>query len=144
MGRFVHEGLLFVNYEVDTHDRPIGVADVLWAGHAEPRLLELLPALIVKRPGLFSDVHELPEDLAEVVSELRRDHEPGAFRGIPGHDIHRWLPRVGRKGKVPARLKSFRLTPEDQRLLERISKELGVSATEVIRRGLRALSCSHP
>jgi hypothetical protein len=47
---------------------------------------------------------------------------------------------VGRKGKVPARLKSFRFTAEDQRLLEHLSKNLGLSATEVIRRGLRALA----
>jgi hypothetical protein len=31
------------------------------------------------------------------------------------------------------------LTPEDQRLLEQLAETLGVTETEVVRRGLRAL-----
>lgn len=139
MGRFVREGLLVVNHPVAENAEPVAIADVLWAGEVEPRLLELLPALIVKRPGLFSDVTPLPADLAGAVAELRRDREPPTFRGIPGRDVHRWLTRVGRKGKVPARLKAFRFTPEDQRLLEHLAEKLGATETEVIRRGLRAL-----
>ena len=139
MGRFVREGLLVVNHAVTEHDDPLHVADVLWAGEVEPRLLELLPALLVKRPALFHALKPLPDDLARAVAELRRDREPAAFRGIPGGDLHRWLARVGRKGRVPARLKSFRFRPEDQRLLEHLTRELDVSETEVIRRGLRAL-----
>jgi hypothetical protein len=44
----------------------------------------------------------------------------------------------GRKG-VPARLKSFRLKEDDLRLLSALAHELGVTETEVVRRGLRAL-----
>ncbi len=139
MGRFVRDGLLVVNHPLPDNAEPLAIGDVVWAGELEPRLLELLPALIVKRPGLFTSVAQLPEDLAEVVAELRRDREPPAFRGIPGRDVHRWLTRVGRKGKVPARLKAFRFTPEDQRLLEHLAEALGVTETEVVRRGLRAL-----
>jgi hypothetical protein len=139
VGRFVKERLLVVNFPLEQRGEPVAVGDVLWAGEVEPRLLELVPALIVKRPGLFTSVAPLPDDLARVVAELRRDREPPAFRGIPGRDIHRWLGRVGRRGKVAARLKSFRFTPEDQRLLEHLSKQLGVTETEVLRRALRAL-----
>ena len=64
---------------------------------------------------------------------------PNAFRGIPGSDVHRWLSRVGRRGKIPARLKAFRFTPEDQRLLAHLAAKLDVTETEVVRRGLRAL-----
>lgn len=116
------------------------MSDVLWAGEVEPRLLELLPALVVKRPSMFTSVKNLPPDLDAVVESLRRDMKPSDFRGISGADIHRWLRRVGHRGKVPARLKAFRFRPADQRLLEQLSKELGVSETEVIRRGLRALT----
>jgi len=139
MGRFVHEKLLVVNFEVPLHGEPIRLADVLWAGEVEPRLLELLPALLVRRPSLFSDRGALPPDLASAVAALQQDREPESFRGIAGQDVHRWLGRLGRKGKVPARLKSFRFTPEDQRLLAHLAKELGVSETDVVRRGLRAL-----
>jgi hypothetical protein len=41
---------------------------------------------------------------------------------------------------VPARLKAFRLRPEDQRLLSELSQRLDLSETDVIRRGLRALA----
>jgi hypothetical protein len=86
------------------------------------------------------DTKDLPSDLDAVVRSLKRDVIPKDFRGIPGVDVHRWLRRVGHRGKAPSRLKSFRFTPTDQRLLEHLSKELGVSETEVVRRGLRALS----
>jgi hypothetical protein len=139
MGRFVREGLLIVNHEIPATDASLSVADVLWAGEIEPRLLELLPALIVKRPGLFRSVGPLPVDLADVVASLKRDQEPASFRGIPGGDVHRWVKRVGRQGKVPSRLKSFRFSAEDQRLLEHLAEKLGLSESDVVRRGLRAL-----
>ncbi len=140
LGRFVDDGLLFVNEEVEPFRGRLAIADVLWAGELEPRLLELLPALLVKRPGMFEMTSELPEDLERVVAELRRGRVPGTFREIPGSDVHRWLLRVGRPGKVPALLKSFRFTPEDLRLLEHLAEKLSLSQTDVIRRGLRALA----
>lgn len=140
MGRFLHEGLLVVNHPLRQHTQPVRVEDVLWAGQIEPRVLELLPALIVKKPALFVDVKALAGDLDEVVRCLKRDVQPPDFRGIPGKDVYQWLRLVGRKGKVPARLKSFRFRPEDQRLLEQLSEDLGVSESEVVRRGLRALA----
>ena len=142
MGRFVEEGLLIVNeaQEVKPFSGRLAIEEVLFAGELEPRLLELLPALVVKRPGLFKERSALPEDLESVVADLRRDRVPEAFRGIPGADLHRWLTRVGRRGKVPALLKSFRFTPEDLRLLEHLAQQLGLSQTDVIRRGLRALA----
>jgi hypothetical protein len=140
MGRFVHERLLVTNRKHRMHTNPLDISDVLWAGEREPRLLELLPALVVKRPAMFVDAKDLPADLGEVVRSLRRDAIPPDFRGIPGADVHRWLRRVGHRGKAPSRLKSFRFTPNDQRLLEQLSEKLGVSETEVVRRALRTLS----
>jgi len=140
MGRFVRDGLLFSNAQLPADARPVAVKDVLWAGAVEPRLLELLPALIVKRPSMFTGLRALPPDLAETVRALGRDEEPPSFRGIPGWDVHGWLRRVGRKGKAPSRLKAFRFTPEDQRLLRTLAERLDLSETDVIRRGLRALS----
>lgn len=140
MGRFVHDRLLVTNRKYRAHANRLDVADVLWAGELEPRLLELVPALVVKRPAMFTDAKDLPSDLDEVVRSLRRDAIPKDFRGIPGADVHRWLRRVGHRGKAPSRLKSFRFTTNDQRLLEQLSRDLGISETEVVRRGLRALS----
>jgi hypothetical protein len=139
LGRFVDAGWLVTNQAVRRYKRPLRVADVLWAGETEPRFLELIPALLVKRPSMFVDPHDLPDDLSRVVRRLRRNLVPETFRGIPGPDVYRWLPRVGRKDKLPARLKSFRLKPDDLHLLQHLSQTKGVSETEVIRRGLRAL-----
>ena len=139
LGRFVDAGLLTTNQPVLLHHEPLRVADVLWAGDVEPRFLELLPALVVKRPSMLVDPDALPDDLRRVVRRLRRNLVPDTFRGIPGADVYRWLPKVGQKDKFPARLKSFRLKPDDLRLLEHLSQTLGLSETDVIRRGLRAL-----
>lgn len=140
MGRYVAAGLLTTNTEVTPHREPIEVHDVLWAGRVEPRFLELLPALIIKHPALFVDTTQLPDDLALVVKALRKNQEPGDFRGIPGAALLRWLPSVGHRGKVPSRLKSFRLKADDLALLERLSQELGLSQTAVLRRGLILLA----
>jgi hypothetical protein len=140
VGRFVADGLLHTNQDVPPYTHPIHVEDVLWAGEVEPRLFELLPALIVKQPSMFVDVSALPADLAQAVRRLRRNLDPAPFRNIPGDRLRHWLPRVGRVGAVPARLKSFRLKPEDLRLLSALAAQLGVSETEVVRRGLRALA----
>jgi hypothetical protein len=140
IGRYLAAGLLTTTLDVAPHRRPVEVDDVLWAGSLEPRILELLPALIVKRPALFADVAKLPDDLATAVRSLRMNREPGEFRGIPGADLLRWLPSVGQRGKLPSRLKSFRLRPDDLALLERLSQTLGLSQTNVVRRGLRQLA----
>ena len=139
MGRFVKEGLLHSNQGIAPHAEPLEVKDVLWAGEVEPRLLELLPALLAKQPSMFTAVTQLPDDLAAAVCKLRRNLHPEEFRGIPGDALYRWLPLVGRKGKVPATPKTFRLTQEDVTLLRALAKQHGISETDVIRRGLRAL-----
>ncbi len=70
---------------------------------------------------------------------LRRNLVPPPFRGIDGEKHYRWLPEVGPSRQLPSHLKSFRFTEADLRLLKGLSVELGVSETDVIRRGLRAL-----
>lgn len=139
LGRFVALGLLTTNEAIAPHHELLSVEDVLWAGEVEPRFLELLPALLVKTPSVFDDASAMPEDLARAVRRLRRNLQPERFRGIAGDRLLRWLPEVGRVQKVPSRMKSFRLTPEDLRILEALASELRVSETEVLRRGLRAL-----
>jgi hypothetical protein len=143
LGRFVQAGLLTTTAEVKPYTAAVSVHDALWAGELEPRILELLPAAIVKRPGLFEDVHDLPEDLADAVHALRRNQEPAELRGIPGAALLRWLPLLGHRNKLPSRLKSFRLQVEDLELLERLSSTLHATQTEVLRRSLRRLAATH-
>jgi len=139
LGRLVAEGLLTTNEAIAPHREPISVADALWTGQVEPRVLELLPALLVKQPSTFVDPRALPDDLERAVRRLRRNLVPKPFRGIAGEKLYRWLPEVGRSRKMPSRLKSFRLQDADLKILKALSVELGVSETEIVRRGLRAL-----
>ena len=139
IGRYVAAGVLTVNYPVELNRDPILVKDVLWAGQFEPRLLELLPALIVKKPSLFVEMTELPADLAAAVDALSRNEVPSTFRGIDGKSLYQWLPRVGHRGKVPSRLKSFRFRADDQQLLDELQQRLGGSQMDVLRRALQQL-----
>lgn len=140
LGRLVAEGLLMTNFPVKAHRERIEIADALWAGELEPRVIELLPAIILKRPSIFVGVRDLPADLDAVVRTLRRDETPSDFRGIPGEEVRRWVPRVGRKDKLPSQLKAFRFGASDLRLLRQLASDLEISETEVLRRGLRAVA----
>jgi hypothetical protein len=121
---------------------PISLTEALWAAEVEPRIAELLPALLVRRPALFVDARTLPDDLALVVAALRRNEVPADFLGVPGAKLHRWLSSVGRKREPPSRLKAFRLQASDLELLTQLRDQLGISETAVLRRGLRALATS--
>ena len=87
-----------------------------WAGEVEPRILELLPALLIKKPSFFEERTTLPDDLAQVVRALRRGEVPAEFRGIPGADLARWLPRLGGSGAAPSRLRCFRFSAKSRLL----------------------------
>lgn len=143
LGRFVAAGLLTTTADVKPVRAPISVEDALWAGGVEPRILELLPAAIIKRPSLFKDIRKLPPDIDAAVQALRKHRVPAELRGIPGAALQRWLPVVGHRGKLPSCLKSFRLQADDLELLERLSEKLGITQTEVLRRGLRRLASTH-
>lgn len=140
LGRLASAGLLITNEKVRPYTKPVRLTDALFAGEIEPRVFELLPALVIKKPSLFLEVRKLPPDLAAAVRALRRNETPEAFRGIPGADLMKWLPRVGHRHKLPSRLKSFRFSPADAELLKRVSLALGLSETETLRRGLRLLA----
>ncbi|HKO47630.1 MAG TPA: hypothetical protein VJV79_07900 [Polyangiaceae bacterium] len=142
VGRLIGAGLLSTNDGTIPHRNAIGVADALWAGELEPRILELLPALLIKRPSLFEDATVLPDDLAHVVRALRRAEVPPDFRGISGADLARWLPRLGRSGTVPSRLRCFRFSADESRLLSQLGRELHTTEVAVLRRALRELGAA--
>jgi hypothetical protein len=141
LGAFTHAKLLSTNVDVQPKKGPVALKDVLWAGKLEPRFLELLPAVMIKKPSMIE--HDgVPTDLAEVVDQLRRNETPTAFRGIPGEKLQEWVPRIGHKGKLPTQLKAFRFRKEDVDLLVEIAKERGLTETDVICAGsLYTLQC---
>lgn len=136
---FVKAKLLHTNYESGVAPERVTISEVLRAGEHEPRLLELLPAILMKRLR-FVEADLVPEDLDETLRALRKGQVPADFRGIPGKDIAKWLSRVGHQGKAPSVLKTFRFKAEEAALLFTLSQERGQSEIDVIREGLRAVA----
>lgn len=144
MGRLVAAKLLTTNLEgIRPHDKPVPLEDALWAGTVEPRITELLPAVLVKKPGILRLPKDLPDDLAEIVHAIRHGRQPPSFRGVAPEQYLPWVTEVGRKGKSPSVLKSFRFKHEDVLRLARLRKSLPArSDTEVIRMALELLESS--
>lgn len=138
VGAFVHAKLITTNDEVRPLKGPVALKDILWAGRLEPRLLELLPAVMIKKPSMV-EYGRIPPDLDRVLDQLKHNETPPDFRGIPGAKLQEWIPRVGHKGKLPTQLKAFRFRKEDVDLLEQLAAKRGLTETDVVRAGLRAL-----
>ena len=144
MGRFVEEGLLETNIEgIVPRRRPVPLGDALWAGTVEPRIMELLPAVLVKKPSLLRLPRELPEDVVEVMHAIRHGKPAPSFRGVPPEQYLQWVTHVGRKGRSPSVLKSFRFRSDDVLRLARLRRGLPArSDTAVIRMALELLEAS--
>lgn len=139
LAAFVQAKLITTNLDIQAKKGPVALKDVLWAGKWEPRLLELLPAVMIKKPSMIQ-FKAVPPDLDKVLHQLRKNETPPDFRGIPGTKLQEWVPRIGHKGKLPSQLKAFRFRKEDVELLEEIAKVRGWTETDVLRAGLRALA----
>ena len=120
VGKLLATGLLFSNETIKPYSGKIQLADALWAGEIEPRIYELLPALILKRPSLFKSLEKVPEDLDQVIKSIRKNQANVDFRGIPAKAYLAWIPKVVQSGKLPSLLKSFRFRHDDVALLEDI------------------------
>lgn len=138
LGAFARAKLITTNVDVEPMKGPVALKDVLWAGKLEPRLLELLPAVMIKKPSMVEH-GRIPPDLQRVLDQLGQNETPPDFRGIPGKKLQEWIPRVGHKGKLPTQLKAFRFKKEDVELIEQLAAERGLTETDVVRAGLRAL-----
>lgn len=136
---FVKAKLLHTNYDPGVAPERVTVSEVLRAGEHEPRLLELLPAILLKRLR-FVQVDHIPADLDEVLRALRKGQVPPTFRGMPGKDLEKWLSRVGHQGKAPSVTKTFRFKAEEAALLHTLSQQRGRSEIDVLREGLRAVA----
>jgi hypothetical protein len=102
--------------------------------------MELLPAVLVKKPSLLELPNQLPDDVAAVVHAIRHGKAAPRFRGVPPEQYLPWVTKVGRRGKSPSVLKSFRFQHEDVLRLARLRRNLPArSDTDAIRIALEAL-----
>jgi hypothetical protein len=140
LGFLVAKGLLKTNVPVRLRpNKRLRVDDAVWAGqHVEPRILEVLPAAILRLGRHFDLDPERHKELAEAVASLRAGETQGKeFRGVPYAKLKHWvdLPLPDRRiktlrdKKVP---KTFRLAPQTIERLALLAREKGISETAVI------------
>lgn len=136
LGRLVKEGLLVAKNLRPNRLRPT-LEDALWVGEIEPRVLELLPAILARRPRLFLQARPLPEDLRAVVGALKRGKAEQEFRGIPAAKYAAWEEFVRLKGPTKCAVaKIYRWQEEDLAALEKLKNEWQVCETEALRKAL--------
>ncbi len=138
MGRLIASKLLYSNEAFKLTYSKIPLRDFLWAGEIEPRIFEVLPALILKRPSLVEGLENCPTSLRQLLDAIRKGNPTEDFHGIPPKNYLRWITHVGHKGLQPTLTKSFRLRPEDLKRLA-LLKQHGYSEAAAVREGLSLL-----
>ncbi len=139
IGKFVAAGLLEHN-KVPAYRGRITLEEVLWVGEIEPRVLELLPSILLRRPKLIDVLNKLTEDLKLILIDLRKGIATNDFHGIPASRYSLWVDKIGRKASAPSVLKSFRFQREDIERLNILKEQTGLNETEVIRKALLSVA----
>ena len=144
MGFLVAKGLLRTNQDIPLlPNARIRIDDAIWAGvNVEPRILEVLPAAVLRLQRHFDlDLGRHP-DLADVVARLKRGEKEGPeFLGVAYGKLKVWVDYPLRDGRMKQVLekkitKTYRLKPEVVAGLKRMSKEQGCSETEALERAV--------
>lgn len=140
MGFLVAKGFLRTNMEVPLlPNKRVRVEDAIWAGqNVEPRILEVLPAAVLRLKKHFEMKPGRYADLDRVLNQLRcREQKGDAFHGIPYDKIRQWADLPLRDGRVKTVTnkkvaKTFRLEPAVLDRLKAMARTRGVTETEVI------------
>jgi uncharacterized protein YecT (DUF1311 family) len=145
MGFLVAKGFLKTNFSV--HLCPnlrLRVEDAVWAGeNVEPRILEVLPAAVLRLGKHFDLNRKKHPALAVVVDQLRRREQKGEpFCGMPYEKLKIWadFPLLDKrvKGIGERKLtKTFRLDPEVADRLKALATKENCTETEVLERLVR-------
>lgn len=91
----------------------VSLASILRAGELEPRLFELLPALIVRLPeAIVFTKGDIPRDLAAILAGINARRMTKAFRGVPPNKYRHWL--TSPVFELAARRLHFRKRPRDR------------------------------
>jgi hypothetical protein len=144
LGFLAAKGLLTTNQDVRARARRrIQIEDAIWAGkNVEPRILEVLPAAVMRFPKNFEYTRNVPRELAGIVDLLKARREEGPdFLGIPFAKLRVWadLRLADRRTKPVAEkkiMRTFRLTPAVVCRLQELARETGCTLTEALERAL--------
>lgn len=70
----------------------VRLTEALEAAELEPRIFELLPAIMIEIPAVFQfKKNEIPRDLATILKSLKNGGDVPDFRGIPEQKYRHWL-----------------------------------------------------
>ena len=144
MGFFLAKGFLNANQDIPLlPNLRVSVRNAIWAGeNIEPRILEVLPAAIVRLPRHFDLSKVTHPALYATVEKLKRqDAEGEPLWGIPYRKLKRWLDLPLPDGRLKPLgdrrvTMTFRLRPASITRLKRRARELGCTATEALERAL--------
>jgi hypothetical protein len=142
MGFLVAKGFLKTNLDVPLlPNKRLQIDNAVWAGkNVEPRILEVLPAAVLRLGKHFDLDPTKHRELARVVDQLRKRDEKGeAFCDMPYEKIKVWaeVPLPDKRVKPVTEkkvVKTFRLDPKAVGRLKKITEAKGCTETEVLER----------
>lgn len=144
MGFLVAKGFLKTNQQLPLlPNKRVLIADAIWAGmNVEPRILEVLPAAVLRLPRHFDLDATRHRELFATVKRLKTQGEKGEpLWGVPYEKIKVWIYLPLRDGRVKditekKITKTFRLKPEVIERLRQLARKLGCTETEAMERAL--------
>ncbi len=117
----------------------IAIDDAIWVGrHVEPRVLEVLPAAVLRLGKHFDLDPAKHQELALVVNQLRRRCPEGnPFCEIPYNKLKSWSDLPLKDGRVKPTsekrlMKTFRLKPASAAVLRALAKKRNCTETEIL------------
>lgn len=138
IGFLVGKGFLHANRALLTVPNiRINIEDAIWAGrNVEPRILEVLPAAVIRLEKHFDYNPEVHLELKRAIEQLKGNGE-GDFFGVPTEKMRPWL-YIRLKDKRTKSFderkvtKTFRLSPNAIERLRHLKREMNISEAELL------------
>lgn len=134
----VGKGFLHANRELPkTPNIRINIEDAIWAGkNVEPRILEVLPAAVMRLEKHFDYNPEVHVELKKIIEKLK-ENTVGDFFGIPTEKIRPWLnirlkdKRIKSLGEKKV-IKTFRLSPVTIERIKDLKRTMKISEADLL------------
>jgi len=142
MAFLVAKGFLKTNLEIPSlPNLKLSVDDMIWAGeNGEPRILEVLPAAVLRLSKHFDLDPQKHPQLATIVDQLRRRELEGlSFHGIEYQKLRVWAEFSLRDKRVKTISekkvsKTFRLNPKVIKKLKEKASQENCTETDLLER----------
>lgn len=143
--RLVYEGLL-VHNQYEGRRWRLTLAALIAAGRQEPRILEILPGILLHRPNVVYRLRqELPRfpEIVQLLPRVTGPSTPETWHGIPIADLQRAAHRIAllqrqQRRRLRWRHLNIRVSETDLQRLQQLAHKTGHSKSQVIRELLAA------